>query len=115
MIIVVAALEFADENARNRAAAACAATQLATREEETGCVDYCFAPDPAIQTRIQVYELWQDSASLAAHFQHANYRKMVKILGDAGVLTSVNRAYLTEQDEPVYGPNGEMKTAYFEN
>ncbi|MGK0260985.1 MAG: hypothetical protein ACI96M_004439, partial [Candidatus Azotimanducaceae bacterium] len=28
---------------------------------------------------------------------------------------SVNQAYLTERGEPVYGPNGEMKTSFFAN
>ncbi|MGA0151847.1 MAG: putative quinol monooxygenase, partial [Luminiphilus sp.] len=69
MIIVVAALEFATEADRDRAVELTADVQRLTREEEQGCHDYCFAPDPAIPTRMQVYELWEDSDSLAAHFE----------------------------------------------
>ena len=70
MIIVVAALEFASQADRDEAVRLTADVQRLTREEEPGCHDYCFAPDPAIATRMQVYELWEDSDSLAAHFQH---------------------------------------------
>ena len=113
MIIVVAALRFETQEARDKAVELTKDVQLATREEEAGCHDYCFAPDPSIPTRIQVYELWQDSDSLAAHFTHANYQKMVDVLGDAGILESINQAYLVERGEPVYGPNNERKEAFF--
>ncbi|MEM7017654.1 MAG: antibiotic biosynthesis monooxygenase [Pseudomonadota bacterium] len=113
MIIVVAALEFENQQDRDRAVELTKEVQLATRVEEAGCQDYCFAADPSIPTRIQVYELWDDSDSLAAHFTHPNYLKMVELLADAGIKESINQAYLVERGEPVYGPNGEKKTAFF--
>lgn len=113
MIIVVAALEFANQQDRDRAVANTIDVQMATRVEEQGCQAYCFAPDPSVPTRIQVYELWDSSETLAAHFQHPNYGKMVELLGSANVTSSANQAYLVERAEPVYGPNGEMKTAFF--
>jgi quinol monooxygenase YgiN len=113
MIIVVAALEFENQTARDRAVSITADVQLATRIEESGCRDYCFAADPSVPTRIQVYELWENSDSLTAHFRHPNYLKMVELLAGAGIKESINQAYLVERGEPVYGPNGEMKDAYF--
>jgi len=113
MIIVVAALGFDNQQDRDRAVALIADVQLATRTDETGCRDYCFAPDPAVPTRIQVYELWDDSDSLAAHFKHPNYLKMVELLSTANVRQSVNQAYLVERGEPVYGPSGEAKAGFF--
>ncbi|MEM7219498.1 MAG: antibiotic biosynthesis monooxygenase [Pseudomonadota bacterium] len=113
MIIVVAALEFETQVHRDRAVELTREVQLATRLEEPGCRDYCFAPDPSVPTRVQVYELWDDSESLAAHFKHPNYDKMVELLGSAGIKESVNQAYLVERGEPVYGPNGERKEAFF--
>lgn len=113
MIIVVAALEFENETDRDRAIALTVDVQMATRQEEAGCVDYCFAPDPAVPTRVQVYELWEDSATLAAHFDHPNYHRMVELLGSANIKESINQAYLTTRNESVYGPNGEKKTAFF--
>jgi quinol monooxygenase YgiN len=113
MIIVVAALRFANQQDRDRAVELTAKVQLATRMEERGCRDYCFAPDPSVPTRIQVYELWEDGDSLAAHFKHPNYQKMVELLGQTNIQESVNQAYLVERGEPVYGPNGEKKTSFF--
>ena len=113
MIIVVAALEFDNQEDRDRAVELTREVQLATRVEEAGCHDYCFAPDPSVPTRIQVYELWEDGDSLAAHFKHPNYDKMVELLGSAGIRESINQAYLVERGEPVYGPNGERKEAFF--
>ena len=116
MIIVVAALEFDTQANRDTAVVATKDVQLATRVEEDGCHDYCFAPDPSVPTRIQVYELWENSESLAAHFKHPNYDKMVEILGQSpGFKESINKAYLTEKSEPVYGPNGERKEAFFQD
>ena len=113
MIIVVAALEFEDQASRDAAVEKTADIQMATRQEEAGCHAYCFAPDPSVPTRIQVYELWEDSDSLAAHFKHPNYDAMVEALSSAGIRESINQAYLTERSEPVYGPNGERKEAFF--
>ncbi len=115
MIIVVAALEFDNQADRDKAVELTKDVQMATREEEEGCHAYCFAPDPSVPTRIQVYELWEDSDTLAAHFKHKNYDKMVEVLGSAGIRESINQAYLVEKGEPVYGPNGERKEAFFQD
>ena len=40
---------------------------------------------------------------------------MVELLGSANIKESINRAYLADRSEPVYGPNGEKKKAYFVN
>ncbi len=114
MIIVVAKISFHSQQDRDLAVERSAPIQQATRDQEPGCLDYCFAADPCAPTVIQVYELWQDSASLAAHFDHPNYQAMVELLSGLGFVDSINRAYLTERDEPVYGENGEKKTAFFE-
>ena len=114
MIIVVAKISFNSQAERDRAVELSAPVQRATREEEPGCRDYCFAPDPCEPTVIQVYELWDDSDSLAAHFDHPNYHAMVKLLSETGFVESVSRAYLAERDEPVYGEGGEKKTAFFQ-
>jgi len=71
MIIVVAALEFNTEADRDRAVDLTREVQMATRLEEPGCKDYCFAADPSVPT------------------------------------------YLVERGEPVYGPEGEKKAAFF--
>ena len=113
MIIVVAALEFSNQADRDEAVSLTADVQRLTREEEPGCHDYCFASDPAIPTRMQVYELWENSESLAAHFQHRYYDRMAGLLQGVGIVSSTNQAYLVDRGEPVYTEEGEKKTGFF--
>jgi quinol monooxygenase YgiN len=87
--------------------------QLATRVEEPGCHVYCFAADPCVPTRIQVYELWEDEPSLAAHFVHANYLAMKDMLVSHKPTGAWNRMHLVEKSEPVYGPNATPRTKFF--
>ena len=61
MIIVTATLSFETEEDRDRCVVASSAVQKATRDDEPGCLAYCFAADPAEPTHIQVYELWTDA------------------------------------------------------
>ncbi len=114
-VVVAARIFFADEAQRDAAVAASTEIQRATRDDEPGCLAYCFAADPADPLAVQVYELWDDSDSLAAHFTHPNYLKMVELLGSANIKESINQAYLVERGEPVYGPNGEKKTGFFQD
>ena len=113
MIIVVAKIRFENQADRDRAVELSTPVQQATRDQEAGCHDYCFSADPCDGNIIQVYELWQDSDSLAAHFDHSNYFDMVEVFREAKFVESVNRCHLTERDEPVYGPEGAKKTAFF--
>ncbi len=73
MIIVTATLSFETEADRDNAVALTAPVQQATRDDEDGCLAYCFGADPVEPTHVQVYELWTDPHSLAAHFDHPNY------------------------------------------
>tara|TARA_B100000029_G_C17566520_1_gene955236 strand:- start:224 stop:592 length:369 start_codon:yes stop_codon:yes gene_type:complete len=110
MIIITATLSFETVDDRNDAVEKTADVQAATRNEEPGCLAYCFAPDPAEPTHIQVYELWTDADNLAAHFNHPNYAAMVEILhGCSGYLASENRLYLSEDRGPVYGQDGKFR------
>lgn len=113
MIIVTAKLVFASQPDRDKAVELSIPFQRATRDQEAGCHAYCFAADPCEPHVIQVYELWEDSDSLVAHFEHENYQAMVDMLSQVGFVESINRAYLTERNEPVYGPDFEKKTAFF--
>ena len=102
MIIVSAEIEYADRAARDHAVEITRDIQQATRDDEPGCLAYCFAPDPCVDHRIQVYELWSDAESLAKHFEHPNYFKMRETLGSAGITSAVSRKYEVSRDAPVY-------------
>jgi len=61
-------------------------------------------------THIQVYELWTDADSLAAHFRHPNYTDMVRVLrSNPGFLASANRLWAADDRGPVYGPDGAFR------
>ena len=109
MIVVTATLSFSTKADRDGAVAATAAVQKATRDDEPGCLAYCFAADPAEPTHIQVYELWTDAASLEAHFDHPNYADMVTVLRSAGIVNSDNRLYVADDRGPVYDDAGAFR------
>lgn len=113
MIIVTAKIIFTSQADRDRAVEVSTPIQQATRNEEVGCHAYCFSADPCDRVAIQVYELWENSESLVAHFDHPNYVAMLEAFSSLGLVDSINRAYLTEKNEPVYGPNFEKKTKFF--
>ncbi len=110
MVIVVARLVFATREARDAAVEASIPIQAATREQEPGCRMYCFAPDPAVPTEIQVYELWADSESLGKHFAHENYFNMVEALRSVdGFQDSINRMYVADDRGTVYDEDGNAR------
>lgn len=113
MIVVAGTIGFASQEARDGAVAASTALQRATREHEPGCLAYCFASDPAEPTTVQVYELWTDEASLAAHFDHPNYSEMRALLRTfprAGASSTAK--YRVDATAPVYGPDGRPSATF---
>lgn len=113
MIIIAGTIDFSGLAERDEAVSAGAPLQQATRDEEPGCLAYCFAPDPCVDHRIQVYELWQDEASLAAHFQHQNYFDMRTLLGGLGITAADNRKYRCDLSEPVYDDTMTARADFF--
>ena len=112
MIIVTATLSFESETDRDRAVELTAPVQKATRDDEPGCLAYCFAADPAEPTHIQVYELWTDADMLAAHFEHPNYDAMVQVLRTSGgFVHSENRLWAADDRGPVYDEGGFRRDA----
>lgn len=105
LIAVEAAIVLADPSKRAALVEASAPIQKATRDDEPGCLVYCFAADPVQPELIQVYELWEDEASLAAHFEHPNYHAMRELLNGAGLASAVSRKLRIDATAPVYGPD----------
>lgn len=105
LIAVEAAIVLADPSKRAALVEASAPIQKATRDDEPGCLVYCFAADPVEPDLIQVYELWEDEATLAAHFDHPNYHGMRDLLGKFGLKSAVSRKLRIDKTAPVYGPD----------
>jgi len=105
LIVVEAAIVVADPSGRDALVAASAPLQAATRNEEPGCLVYSFCADPVCADLIQVYELWTDEDSLAAHFEHPNYHALRTLLNGAGLSSAVSRKHRVDATAPVYGPD----------
>jgi len=113
-VIIHAHIDFADQATRDEAIRQCTPVQLATRTEEPGCLEYCFAPDPCVPTRINIHELWEDHASLHAHFAHHYYDQMRKIFRPLNPTGTWNRMYEVARDSSVYLPGGVIRERFFE-
>ena len=112
MIIVAGHLEFADRADRDAVIAASADLQQATLDE-SGCLAYAFTPDPCLDARVCIYELWEDEESLAAHFEHPNYRAMRAALRlGTRVATDVQK-FRCDVAEPVYDDTHTPRADFF--
>ena len=112
MIIIAGTIDFGNKGDRDKAVEIGTPLQAAGRTEP-GCLAYSFAADPCVDTRIQVYELWTDEASLAAHFEHPNYHNMRKALGEAGIIGADNSKYRVDLSEPVYDDTHTPRADFF--
>ncbi len=112
LIAVEAAIVIADPSVRDALLARSAPIQQATRNDEPGCIVYCFAGDPCRPDLIQVYELWESQAALAAHFEHQNYFDMRDTLGAAGLVSAVSRKHRIDASAPVYGADRAPTAAF---
>ncbi|MEL6981865.1 MAG: antibiotic biosynthesis monooxygenase [Actinomycetota bacterium] len=113
MIIIAGTIDFASAEDRDRAIELGRPLQQATRDDEPGCLAYCFAPDPCVDTRIQVHELWTDEPSLAAHFEHENYVRMGTTLRDCGIVGADTNKYRCDLSEPVYDDTRTPRADFF--
>ena len=113
MIIIAGTIDFDTPQNRDRAVDIGRPLQQSTRDDEPGCEAYCFAPDPCIDTRVQVYELWADEGSLAAHFQHENYIRMRDMLGQCGIVGADTAKYRCDLSEPVYDDTRTPRADFF--
>ena len=112
MIIIAGTIDV-DPEQFDACVAASTPIQKATRDDEPGCLAYCFAPDPVVSGRIQVYELWADEASLAAHFRHQNYMDMRTTLGSFGLRGADNKKYRIDHSEAVYDDTRTPRADFF--
>jgi quinol monooxygenase YgiN len=112
-IIIAGTIDLADPSRREEALRIAGPLQRKTRDEEPGCRAYVFAADPCVEGRIGVYELWDDEASLAAHFRHPNYLNMRTALGQIGLAGADNKKYRVDLSEPVYDPTMTPRADFF--
>jgi quinol monooxygenase YgiN len=103
LIIVAGTAEFGSQSERDEAVAAAVPHVRATREDEPGCLAYVFTTDSVEPTHMVIYELWEDGATLAAHFKHANYWNMLQLLRSFEGMKAQHKKYRTDAIDAVYG------------
>jgi quinol monooxygenase YgiN len=103
-----------DPAVRDEVVASTVTTQQSTRDDEPGCLTYTIAADPAQPGRIQIVELWQDAATLEAHFQHPNFRRTGELMRAVNRLGGGSMKYRIDATDQVKGSDG-AATARFES
>ena len=101
-----------DPSDRDTVLAATVDLQRATRDEEPGCLTYTIAADPVHAGRIQIVELWQDAATLDAHFQHPNFHATGAAMRAVKRLGGGSMKYRIDASDQVRGADGQA-TAHF--
>ena len=111
MIIVAGAVEL-DPAQRDAALRAACALFAATRAQP-GCLDYVWSADPSSESRVCVYERWQDTPSFAAHLAGPCYAGMLAVLGRHGLRSADVAKHRVAESEPVYDPSGKPRADFF--
>ncbi|MEO1056362.1 MAG: antibiotic biosynthesis monooxygenase [Actinomycetota bacterium] len=101
-LVVVEATIVVDESKRDDVVASITSTQQATRDDEDGCLVYCFAADPVHANTIQVFEMWESEDALHQHFDHPNYFAMRDLIAAGGLVSAESRKHRVDATAPVY-------------
>ena len=102
LVVVEGAIIIGDPSKRDSVVASVASTQQATRDDEPGCLVYCFAADPVRDELIQVYELWESEETLQSHLEHPNYFAMRDLIAAGGLVSAATRKHRIDKTAPVY-------------
>jgi quinol monooxygenase YgiN len=113
MIVLAGTAEFATREGRDACLASSVQYQSPSRTDEPGCLAYYFCPDPVVETRMVVFELWADEASLAAHFQHPNYRNMGMHFTKFDFLAGDFKKYRVDKISAVYDETRTPRADFF--
>ena len=113
MIIIAGTIDFATPEARDACLEAAVPYQESTRATEPGCLAYSFAADSGSPIRVQVFELWEDEASLAAHFEHPNFLAMGQTLRGFERAGGSTAKYRCDLSEPVRDGEGRARADFF--
>lgn len=93
MIVVIATLTGKPDK-RDEIAAALSKAAAASRGD-AGCVSYAFHRDLEDDDRYVSVEVWQDQASLDAHFQAPHLAELFAVMGDLVVGAPAIETYQT--------------------
>ena len=113
MMVLTGTAEFATKAGRDACLATSGQYQEPARASEPGCLAYYFCPDPVVGTRMVVWELWADEASLAAHFAHPNYMNMGQHFTKFDFLQGNFKKYRVDKVSAVYDETFTPRADFF--
>jgi len=110
-IIISASLDLPAENLQ--AALQASRPLIDGARSESGCLAYDWSAESTHPGRIRVFELWENEASLAAHFQSEWYLRMRELIGSFGLLGAESAKYRVDLSEPVYDETFTARADFF--
>jgi quinol monooxygenase YgiN len=80
---------------------------------QTGCNHYVWSADPTSDTRVYVFEDWDNTAALAAHFSGPNFAKMFAVLANFDANDISVQKYKIALAEPITDNDGNPRADFF--
>ena len=75
---------------------------------------YAFTADPVEETRVVVFEMWADAASLAAHVEHPNFFEMQKLMAQMGIKSGEVAKYRCDLKGAIYDSTPRARADFFD-
>lgn len=111
MIAIIGHIDV-DPAVRDELVASTVDLQLATQQDEPGCVVYTIAADPADAGRIRIVELWESAEALDAHFEHPNFHATGAAMRVVPRLGGSAMKYRIDAVDQVRGADGAATSAF---
>ena len=111
-MIIIAGTVDVDPDRRDAALEAGRPHMEATRQFP-GCIDYVWSADLLVPGRIYVFERWESTDTLAAHFEGPYYVAMRDTIAAHGLRGADVLKYQADRSEPVYDPKGRPRADFF--
>lgn len=111
-MIIIAGTVDVDPQQRDAALEAGRPHMEATRKF-AGCLDYVWSADPLVPGRIYVFERWDSTETLAAHFEGPYYLAMRDTIAAHGIRGADVLKYRGDGRERVYDETGKPRADFF--
>ena len=70
--------------------------------------------NPVEETRVVIFEMWADAASLAAHFEHPNFFQMQKLMAQMGIKSGEVAKYRCDLKGAIYDSTPRARADFFD-
>jgi quinol monooxygenase YgiN len=81
--------------------------------QQTGCNHYVWSADPTSDSRVYVFEDWDNTAVLSEHFSGPNFAKMFAVLANYDVEDISVQKYKIALAEPITDNDGNPRADFF--